>query len=163
MIETFSENSHVPPEAIAAAHLAVRRQQEQDGTNRFSDIYDSQADLTDLAAYYITGGGNFFVATDSDGALQGFVGLRHDGDGHATLKRLAVLPDFEGRGIGTTLVQALINWATQHDFRSISLQTGGDEQARERIYLKLGFKDVGRLPRVDKTDEYLMKLDLTST
>lgn len=134
--------------------------QENRGTNTFSNIFDTQADLKELETNYLSSGGNFFIALDVDGQLMGFVGLRNNGDGTGTLKRLAVLPEFEGHGIGKALVGKLIAWAKFNDFNKIKLQTGGDEQAKDRIYVKAGFVVTGTVPKVHKSDEWLMELEL---
>ncbi len=160
-IEAWPTEFTITPSQIALAHLAVRKNQELVGTNTFSNIYDTQEDLVGLEQNYIAGGGNFFIATTENGELKGFVGLRNDGDGNATLKRLAVLPEFEGQGVGKTLVRKLIAWARENGFTKIALQTGGDEQAKARIYKKAGFVVIGTVPKEHKSDEWLMELSLS--
>jgi len=160
IVEVWTPDNPISPSQIALAHLAVRQNQERVGTNLFSDITDTQADLADLEQNYIAGGGNFFVARTEDYRLKGFVGLRNQGDGHAALKRLAVLPEFEGRGTGRALVTNLITWARQNGFIKISLQTGGSEEAKARIYEKVGFVVTDTIPKEYKADEWLMELRL---
>ena len=160
IVETWTPQSPITPSQIAIAHLAVRQNQELVGTNRFSDIQDTQLDLNGLEQNYIAAGGNFFIARTEDGQLKGFVGLRNDGDGNATLKRLAVLPEFEGQGTGRALVEELIAWARYNSFIKISLQTGGDEEAKTKIYEKAGFVVTGTVPKENKSDEWLMELTL---
>jgi ribosomal protein S18 acetylase RimI-like enzyme len=160
IIEAWTTRSHIKPSQIALAHLAVRQNQELVGTNKFSDIYDTQEDLANLEQNYVSGGGNFFTARTEDGQLMGLVGLRNDGDSHATLKRLAVLPEFEGQGAGKALVRELIAWARQNGFTKISLQTGGSEEAKAKIYEKAGFVVTGTVPKEHKADEWLMELSL---
>lgn len=159
-IEAWTADSPISTSQIALAHLAVRQNQERVGTNTFSDISDTQADLAAIEQNYIIGGGNFFVATTEDGQLKGFVGLRNQGDGHAVLKRLAVLPEYEGQGTGRALVSELIEWARQNGFDRITLQTGGDEEAKAKIYEKVGFVVTGTVPKEHKADEWLMELTL---
>ncbi len=160
IIESWSPESGVTPSQVALAHLAVRQNQELVGTGTFSDIHDTQADLNGLEQNYIASGGNFFIAKTGDGQLKGFVGLRNDGDGHASLKRLAVLPQYEGQGTGKALVKELIRWARENGFTKISLQTGGDEEAKAKIYEKAGFVVTGTVPKERKSDEWLMELPL---
>jgi ribosomal protein S18 acetylase RimI-like enzyme len=160
IIEAWNSKNSITPSQIAIAHLAVRQNQEQIGTNTFSDIYDTQADLNGLEQNYISNGGNFFIARTEDDQLKGFVGLRNDGNGQATLKRLAVLPEFEGQGTGKALVRELIEWAKENGFAKISLQTGGDEEAKARIYEKAGFVVIGTVAKEHKSDEWLMELIL---
>jgi hypothetical protein len=77
---------------VAALHLQIRRWQEALGQNQFADIYDSQPDLRDALRYYVTPGGNFWLATTDTGELAGFVGLKNTGGGTGSVKRLAVAP-----------------------------------------------------------------------
>lgn len=158
--EVYDVSLGITPGVIAAAHLRVRQIQEKNGSSFFADIYESQADLLGLQEYYINGGGNFFIARTPDGQLKGFVGLRNDGDGKAKLKRMAVLPEYEGQGTGTALVNEVIDWARTNGFSKISLRTRERENAREFIYLKAGFRDVGRIPDPPNPDDYAMELDL---
>lgn len=160
IVEPWSPEVGITTSEIALAHLAVRQNQELVGTNTFSNIYDTQADLIELQQNYIANGGNFFIATTEDGRLKGFVGLRNDGDGDATLKRLAVLPEFEGQGTGKALVKELLTWARENGFTKISLQTGGDEEAKAKIYEKAGFVVTGAVPKEQESDEWLMELVL---
>ena len=160
VVEAWTPDGSISPSQIALAHLAVRQNQEREGTNIFSDITDTQADLVGLEQNYIANGGNFFTAGSEGGQLEGFVGLRNHGDGHGELKRLAVLPEFEGLGVGRALVATLIDWAHENEFTRITLETGGDEHARTRIYEKIGFVITGVAPKEHKTDGWLMELSL---
>lgn len=50
----------VSTQQIAALHLEVRFLQRADGENQFrTDIFDSQADLSNIEGYYKEPGGNF--------------------------------------------------------------------------------------------------------
>ena len=60
---------------VAALHLEIRRWQEAIGQNQFADICDSQPDLSDALGYYVTPGGNFWLATTSTGELARFRGV----------------------------------------------------------------------------------------
>lgn len=157
LIEAFNPEVHDSAE-IAAAHLMVRQWQESEGQNTFSDILDSQIDLSTIQDTYIAPGGNFFVArqplTDE---IIGFVGLRNNGDGQGTVKRLAVVPDQQGQRIGPALVSELIDWARANGFTHLSLTTGKNEPAREKVYEHAGFVVTGEIP---EHDDWVMELDL---
>jgi GNAT superfamily N-acetyltransferase len=144
---------------IAILHLQVRRWQIAQGYARFvNSLYNSQADLNDIDNYYIKPGGNFWVArvTDGDVGIIGFVGLKREQEDKARLKRLAVLPTFQGRGVGTRLVQSAIDYASSSGIQEIHLATGRQETARP-LYDKLGFVEVG----VDEpNNDYLMMLEV---
>lgn len=53
------------------------------------------------------------------------------------LARLATLPDYQGRGIGSRLVQALIQDFPNHH---ITVNTQGSNEVSQRLYKRLGFE-----------------------
>lgn len=161
MTAEYSVNPFRPgidaPDVIAGLHLDVRLWQRAAGQNEFKGrIMDSQADLKALEAYYIKPGGNFFIATDDKGDVIGFIGLKNEGKGQATLKRLAVLPKWQRKGVGKTLVSAVMDWAKQAGFTKISLQTHSREYAKP-LYEQFGFKVTGW---VEERRDWLMECKL---
>jgi GNAT superfamily N-acetyltransferase len=158
-VEQFNGSDDIPAN-IALMHLGIRRWQEANGQILFTDIRDSQADLTAISQYYIEPGGNFFVAKDAHAAVLGFVGIRRNCSDQGIIKRLAVAPEQQGRGIGHALVGTAINWAQNNGLTKLSLITGEGEQARP-IYEKYGFCIVDFiLPKKDKHLDWVMELDL---
>lgn len=156
-IEAFKPEAHDASE-IAAAHLMVREWQENEGYNTFSDILDSQVDLSAIEDTYIKPGGNFFVARQpATNEIIGFVGLRNDGEGHGTVKRLAVIPNQQGQRLGSAMVAELIDWARSHGFTHLRLTTGKSETAREKVYEHAGFVVTGEIP---EHDDWVMGLSL---
>jgi GNAT superfamily N-acetyltransferase len=157
-IEPFKGNQDTMA-TIARLHLEVRRWQVKMGyANFFDGILNSQADLNNISGYYIKPGGNFWTARISEEkeGIVGFVGLRKDNEHEAQLKRLAVLPEHQGQGIGSLLVAALVNHAREIGIRTINLSTGRQETARP-IYERAGFIEFG----IDElNDDYLMSLCL---
>jgi GNAT superfamily N-acetyltransferase len=145
------------PAGIAALHLEIRRWQKKTGQNDFKGhLLGSQADLKDLEHYYIASGGNFFIAKDSVGEIIGFVGLRNDGDGHGSFKRLAVVPAWQRKGVGKALVAETMNWAKLAGFTRLSLQTHSREHARS-LYEQFGFQTTGW---VEERHDWLMECRL---
>ena len=81
---------------IAGIHLGIRRQQEIDGQNSFSNIESTQEELSDIKRSYLDRGGNFFVAQDStDQRVLGFVGIMPDEEDKTlgAIKRFAVVKE----------------------------------------------------------------------
>lgn len=145
------------PDVIAGLHLDVRLWQREAGQNAFRGrIMDSQADLKTLEAYYIKPGGNFFIAKDKKDNVIGFIGLKNDGGGQGTLKRLAVVPEWQRKGVGRELVAALMDWARKAGFKRLSLQTHSREYAKP-LYEKFGFKVTGW---DEKRHDWLMECEL---
>lgn len=147
------------PTELARLHLEVRQRQEAEGENKFSDIFDSQADIGNLKEYYIAPGGNFFVAREIGGEVMGFVGLRHDGHGYGSLKRMATVFEYRNRGVATALVSTTIDWAKDRGFTKLTLHTNQGEAAKPR-YEAAGFEIVGFLPEKGLQGDYIMELNL---
>ncbi|HEX5743836.1 MAG TPA: GNAT family N-acetyltransferase [Candidatus Saccharimonadales bacterium] len=142
------------PDEIAATHLKIRQWEERVGQADFSGrILSSQKDLKSLNRYYVAAGGNFFIAKDTEGRLIGFVGLKNNGDGHGAFKRLAVVPEWQRKGVGKALVSVAIDWARAAGFTKLSLQTHSREYAKS-LYEQFGFKVVGW---VDELEDWLME------
>lgn len=59
------------------------------------------------------------------------------------LARLAVDPDCQGQGIGTTLVVDLIQNMSRRGFDKITVNTQGDNELSHRLYRRLGFRETG--------------------
>lgn len=145
------------PAGIAALHLEIRRWQKKTGQNDFKGhLLGSQGDLKDLERYYIAPGGNFFIAKDAHGKIIGFVGLRNDGGGHGSFKRLAVVPAWQRKGVGKALLAETIDWARQTGFTKLSLQTHSREHAKP-LYEQFGFKTTGW---VEERGDWLMEREL---
>lgn len=142
---------------IAQLHLALRQWQEQAGENSFRNIEDSQRDLNNISEVYLDKG-QFFVAEDQSGGIVGFIGLKRDADARHTgiLKRLAVMPEHQGQGIGGRLVGAVVDWAKTAGYKKIKLATGRQERAKG-VYERYGFKMID----IDvESDDFLMELVL---
>lgn len=58
------------------------------------------------------------------------------------LQHLRVDPDFQGRGIGRMLCQAVIDWARAHGCRSLYVNTTTPQMPARGLYQKLGFREV---------------------
>lgn len=74
-----------------------------------------------------------------DGQPVGGGALRRYDDESVELKRVFVRPETQGKGIGTTLVAALIAWARELGYRRIILETGVLLAESCHVYKKLGF------------------------
>jgi len=70
--------------------------------------------------------------------------LFHTGTSLARLYSLAVLPGFQGQGIGRDLVEAAEQVAQEHDCSSLRLEVRQDNQTGIRLYEKLGYRQFGK-------------------
>ncbi len=102
-----------------------------------ADIADaappSEEELTEAAAV--------LVAVDDAGGLVGYARVELVGEG-AHLEQISVLPDQGGQGIGTALLDAVIDWAREGGFGSVTLTTFRDVPFNAPLYAKRGFVEV---------------------
>lgn len=84
---------------------------------------------------------NVWVAIDTDSTV-GFIAVKlHSEDSMGEIYMVAVDPDFQGRGIGTDLIEFALSWMKDAGMSVAMVETGGDpghERAR-RTYEKVGF------------------------
>lgn len=86
-----------------------------------------------------------WVALDA-GSITGFVAAKLDAETRmGEIYMVAVDPDFQGRGIGSTLTQFALDWMKEAGMSVAMVETGGDpgHAPARRTYEKLGF---GLLP-----------------
>ena len=79
----------------------------------------------------------FFVAEDDD-RIVGELGIEVAGYGVADFGMM-VAADARGRGVGSALLFAAIDWARQYGAHKIALQVWPDNEAAIGLYRKFGF------------------------
>lgn len=99
-----------------------------------------QPDLLDVANYYQTGIGNFWVAL-SGHEVVGVIGLRDIGGGQGALRRLYVKAPYRGRehAVAQQLLARLLQSATAAKVLDLYLATTDKFAAALRFYGKNGF------------------------
>jgi GNAT superfamily N-acetyltransferase len=126
-------------------------------------------DLDYIGVIYVRGAGGFWLAWEGETPV-GHVGAQDLGARGVELRRMYVRADYRRRGIGTRLVQALIEGCASKGAAAIELWTE-HEGLGHRLYAKLGFRptetpgpEYGRLEAETGyrpgEDEIRMRLDL---
>jgi len=86
-----------------------------------------------------------FVAVDSaTGEWIGCAGGYVDIGGTPNLISMWVAPEHRGRGVGTSLVGAVIDWARAGGHVRVRLDVVRSRGSAERLYGRLGFRHTGR-------------------
>jgi GNAT superfamily N-acetyltransferase len=103
-----------------------------------------------------------FVA-EVDGKVVGTVGAGPgEFDGAAALTALWVDPGFRGRGVGSALVDAVVDWAKGEGFNQLLLWVTEVNENAERLYERQGFARTGRMiavrPREPAVEYEMAKL-----
>lgn len=98
-------------------------------------------DMDDIPRNYLQGGA-FLVMTNGKNII-GTGAIRRLDDATCELKRLWLLPRFQGRGLGYRMMQALLAEAHQRGYQRMRLKTDPLHQTRAlAFYRRLGFVDI---------------------
>ena len=102
----------------------------------------------------------YLVAQGSDGIV-GYAGLMCI-EPNADVQTIAVVPEYEGRGIGTTLLTALIDEARRRRAADVLLEVRADNPRAQQLYVRFGFEQIHIRPRYyrDGVDALIMRLQL---
>jgi putative acetyltransferase len=97
-------------------------------------------DLADLEAAYQRPGGAFDVLTDATGRIVGTVGLFPLSDGRCELRKMYLLPEHRGHGLGGGLLRHAAARARELGFTRIELETATVLETARRMYESFGFR-----------------------
>jgi GNAT superfamily N-acetyltransferase len=107
-------------------------------TNAVRGWVDGSLDAMDEPGYAV-------LVAESDGEIVGFVtlsaGSHWSGAAEPSIGELVVVPDAEGKGIGTALVEAAMAHARSEGHSRISVSTGAGNARARALYRRLGFED----------------------
>lgn len=103
---------------------------------------------------------NFYVIENSK-QLVGYVIFWHLMD-EFHIANIAVHSQFRKLGLGTTLLNYVIEMALKNKVKSITLEVNEKNQPAINLYQKFGFKPVGRRPKYyeNRDDAIIMTLEL---
>lgn len=98
-----------------------------------------QEELDNLPGKYSTPSGTILLAKEGEN-VAGIVALKQLQDGVCEMKRLFVLPDYQGYGIGKLLTKKLLEKAKDLKFKTMKLDTLGRLESAVGLYKQLGFE-----------------------
>ncbi|MGX1496379.1 ribosomal protein S18 acetylase RimI-like enzyme [Labrenzia sp. MBR-25] len=102
-----------------------------------------EEELAGLPGKYAPPVGALFLAKDGAGTVLGCVGLRAFGeDGACEMKRLYVLPEGRGQGVGGALVEAVVKAAEAAGYQEMLLDTLPSMTGAIKLYKAAGFEDI---------------------
>lgn len=135
---SFSRYGHADRDGVA--RLIVPIQQDEFG---IPITLEDQPDLLDIAGYYQTGAGDFWVAR-AGGAIVGTIGLKEFAPGEAALRKMFVAKAHRGQAdVAAQLLTGLLETARDRGIKRIVLGTTTAFKAALRFYEKHGFTAIG--------------------
>ena len=75
---------------------------------------------------------------------------------------ISVSKNYWNNGIGSMLMQKIIDYAKQHDIEIINLEVRSDSMSAIHLYEKYGFKKTGMIPAFFKIDKEYVDFDIMS-
>jgi putative acetyltransferase len=124
-------------------------------------FYESRGtldDMDDIQQTYFENDGIFLVMTD-DKQIIGTGAIRKLDQTICELKRVWLLFEYHGRGLGYRMIQELFAFAREKGYQKVRLETDRDVQSRAyTLYKRLGFYEIARYSQ--HQDELAMEMAL---
>ncbi|MFJ4206991.1 ribosomal protein S18-alanine N-acetyltransferase [Paenarthrobacter sp. NPDC089675] len=102
-----------------------------------------------------------YIVAEAAGEIIAYAGLMCI-EPIADVQTIAVVPEFEGRGIGSAILTELIAEARRRRAADVLLEVRADNPRAQHLYLRFGFEQIHVRPRYyrDGTDALIMRLPL---
>lgn len=91
----------------------------------------------------LANGHHYLVALDDDGRLLGYAGLALGDADETWVNNIAVRRDAQRRGIGRTLLEALLAESARLGASRTLLEVAADNAPAQRMYARYGFEPIG--------------------
>jgi len=88
------------------------------------------------------------------GQIVGLGGLRQIGKSTGEIKRMYIRPNFQGNGVGRTLLDTLIAEAREIGYRNLRLDVGPYANSAESLYRSAGFSSIAPYPESEVPSEF---------
>jgi GNAT superfamily N-acetyltransferase len=100
-------------------------------------------DLDDIEGVYLESGGEFLVGI-LEREVVAIGALKRVSPNAAEVKSMRVRPGLQGRGYGQAILDALHRSAAGLGYTTLHLDTTVQQRVARRLYLKNGYREVGR-------------------
>lgn len=118
-----------------------------------SDPSGVDNDLADIDASYLSRGGLFEVATGSDGTIAGCCGIFMLDEKTCELRKMYLLKEARGHGIGGRFLQRALAFARHHGYRRVELETASVLKEAIALYAGAGFVPIKRAHLANRCDQ----------
>ena len=139
--ETQEQIAHV--RTLTREFVAWLRERYRNRPEQIDTYYDSdrlERELADLPGDFAPPAGRLLLSL-VDGRAAGCVGFKRLDDQSCDVKRMFVRPEYQGLGIGGSLMRTLIGEAVAQGYRTMKLDTGDLQPEAISFYRSLGFEE----------------------
>ena len=160
MTEPRAQGGHVAYQLRRANPDDVAAIMELERSIFVSDAWSERSMLAEVTGAH----GYYLVAFEPETPerIDGYAGLLAPrGGGEGDIQTIAVAPHARRRGLGRTLMLALIGEARRRGAREVFLEVRADNPGAQTLYRELGFEEIGVRPRYyqpDGVDAVVMRL-----
>ncbi len=147
-----------PSDAAAMIQLAISIFKHSNHTLTAADEFTiTEEDEQKIVEEYTKKPGYIYILAEQDGKVIGMLNFsngKRRKNAHTGELSMGVHPDFHNLGIGTLLLECLIDWAEKNDLiKKISLGVFINNSHAISLYKNLGFMEEGRKRREIKLDD----------
>jgi GNAT superfamily N-acetyltransferase len=103
---------------------------------------DWKRELVDPLSAFSPPNGKWLIASVGDTFI-GCLALRHLNCAWCEMKRLWVLPKYQGFGVAKKLIRAAVRVGRDHRCRLMRLDTGDLQREAANLYRRMGFHEIG--------------------
>ena len=154
--DQISEAKQVISDVARRIYAPEQVSQEWEQTLAYEHELD---DVDNFEQVYAESRGLFLVAMDDDRVV-GTGALRPLEFETAELKRMWLLEEYHGQGIGYRILMQLFEFARKHDYKRICLQTGQIQKRALAFYHRIGFVEIPTFNDNQDGDEISMEIRL---
>jgi GNAT superfamily N-acetyltransferase len=118
------------------------------------ELYEGEADIgpTREASMFVEPDGVFVVVREDDGRPVGCGGIARFDETRGEVKRMYVVPEARGRGLGRQLLDELESAARRLGYRSVVLETGDLQAEAVGLYESAGYERIPCYPPYDSRE-----------
>ncbi|TMW58412.1 hypothetical protein Poli38472_009971 [Pythium oligandrum] len=158
---SYRPEDHAAVVDIFVAGMSMYCPEDEEGAagNRAYIQWSLRTDMADIQGTYFDSGGHFWVLTNlSEGREEiiGTIALHGKQDGRGELRRLSVKREYRRHKLASKLVAHLEDWARNHGFTTVELNTGVVMGPACKLYPALGYTETGRRMASDDSDYELV-------
>jgi len=107
-----------------------------------------------------------FIVADDPGRVVGYAIAHHlPGNDVADVHNIAVIEEYRGKGVGSSLLDELIVWCEARQPDAIMLEVRADNEAAQSLYVSRGFHAIATRPGYYQpagVDALVMRREVTS-